>query len=195
VSERRVASATHACPRARARAGHGARKRAPQHACATAVRARPGLGPLFRASSCTPCYPSATPTGRPSALRARNPTNPCMCTLLTSRPGAVEHRRRRGLDAPPSFLLELFVEHLGGGLNPWGRGDLGTPVATRGRGRDRSARTGAARYQIARPHAGLHGCQPHRPLPDRLRLASSWQCRSAGRRDPDRTRDPGIPCG
>jgi hypothetical protein len=49
VSERRVAFATRACLCAHARAGHGARKRAPQHACAAAVRARPGLGPLFRA--------------------------------------------------------------------------------------------------------------------------------------------------
>jgi hypothetical protein len=38
-----------ACLSARARAGHGARKRAPQHAGAVALKARPGLGPLFRA--------------------------------------------------------------------------------------------------------------------------------------------------
>jgi hypothetical protein len=36
---------------ARARAGHGARKRAPPHACAVALKARPGLWPLFRASA------------------------------------------------------------------------------------------------------------------------------------------------
>jgi hypothetical protein len=45
----RVASTSRACPRARARAGHGSCKRAPQHACAVALKARPGLGPLFRA--------------------------------------------------------------------------------------------------------------------------------------------------
>jgi hypothetical protein len=55
--------------------------------------------------------------------------------------------------------------------------------------------SGAARHQIARPHAGLHGGQPHRLLPDRLQLASSWPRRREGHRDPGRTRDPGISCG
>jgi hypothetical protein len=48
---------------------------------------------------------------------------------------------------------------------------------------------------MAGPHGGLHSGQPHRLLPDRLRLASSWLSRSAGRGDPGRICDPGIPCG
>jgi hypothetical protein len=108
-------------------------------------------------------------------------------------PSAVEPRRRQGRIPPPPPQA-LFVEHLGCPRKTVG-GDVGTPGATRGSDHSRSARIRCGPPLSSRPHTVPHGSKPHHPPPDPVRLASSRPRRSAGRRDPSRTRDPGIPCG
>jgi hypothetical protein len=73
--------------------------------------------------------------------------------------------------------------------------DLSTPGATRGSDRNRSARIRCGPPLISQPHACPLGIQPHQQPSDPMRLASSRPCHRADRRDPGRTRDPGILCG
>jgi hypothetical protein len=75
--EHRDAFASRACPRARACARHGARTRAPQHARAATVKAKPGLGPSLRAPPRPPSPVLAAPS--PRRRRAGLTISPSPC--------------------------------------------------------------------------------------------------------------------
>jgi hypothetical protein len=172
------------------------------HAAAapTPARSRTGMGCQHhrRAAIAAPA-PVPTSPRRPSPPLVHFPSSQqpqgslvrlsCGDQMRRRRP-----RRRQGRVVPP-FPLGTFRR------TPWATSKTagGLLCTTRGTthrcGRSRSARIRCGPPLISRPHTGPHGSQPHRPPPDPVRLASSRPRRSAGRRDPGRTRDPGIPCG